>query len=61
MYTVEFYDTLFLFLISELILSNALTFKIHILHSNFVDFFNRSYSYAEKNLLRYSTKAKLFG
>ncbi len=45
----------------ELILSTALTYKVYMLHVNFVSFFNRSYGYIEKNLLHYSIKAKLFG
>ncbi len=46
--------------IIELILSNALTYKIYMLHADFV-FLTVGNGYAEKKLLHYSTKAKRFG
>ena len=48
-------------LYSELILGFSFTCKLCILHSNFAIFEYRSYGYATKKYLHYSTKAKIFG
>ncbi len=39
----------------------SLGYKIHILNSNFAVFYYRSYGYAEKKHLHYSSKAEFFG